>query len=261
MRSLSIVVTGYRGSIGSRLSEILMAETAGTFLGLDIEFGQDITDPKWIRAIFDAQPDVIFHLAAAKSAPAGEIDPYDTAHTNILGTRNVLRAAAQSIRGNRVPAVVTASTCKACDPETAYGASKLVAERMTLQFSNGRVARFHNVVETQGNVFETWSKVPEDEALEVTNCSRHFICLDEAVSLLITAGSPLTDPGRYVFRPDEALPMMTVARRLYPDREKTLVQPRRGDRVTEPYMARCEEAEVLDWRLLRITSPYDKERP
>lgn len=257
---MSIVVTGYRGSIGARLAEVLMSATSGEFLGLDIEFGQDITDPKWIRTIFESGADVIFHLAAAKSAPAGEEDPYDTAHTNILGTRNVLRAASQLITSKRVPAVVTASTCKACDPETAYGASKLIAERMTLGYANGRVARFHNVMETQGNVFETWAGLPEDEPIPVTNCTRHFICLDEAVSLLIAAASPLTEPGRYAFRPDPALPMMTVARRLYPNRSKALVPPRRGDRITEPYMARCEEAEVLDWRLLRITSPYDKER-
>jgi len=90
-------------------------------------------------------PGVIFHLAGAKHAPVGEIDPHDSLWTNTLGTYNVVEAAKKT--GARV---VLASTCKAINPETAYGASKLLAERITLNYENGTVARFHNIVETQG---------------------------------------------------------------------------------------------------------------
>ena len=144
-----ILITGAEGSIGSAVAGIL-GEVAQV-IATDKHSGDPALDVRVesdVAALFrEARPEIVFHLAAAKSAPEGERDPMSALEVNVLGTRNVLAHAPGGCH------VVTASTCKACEPETAYGASKLVAERVTLN-AGGSVARFYNVVESSGNVFE-----------------------------------------------------------------------------------------------------------
>lgn len=241
-----VLITGAAGSIGTALTNQLKWYGIPT-LATDTDTA-DVTAP---TQVFDAvrgwQPDLIFHLAGAKHAPACEEDPHTAAQVNAIGTWNVLAAA----EGRTV---VTASSCKACEPETAYGASKLLAERITLN-AQQRVARFHNVVETQGNVFEIWRQT--DGPLPVTPCSRYFISLREALALLLwTAVLP---PARYSVDPGQPRRMADVAADLYPDREHCLRPPRRGDRLAEPLHASYERALPLDHPagLLEISSPHD----
>src|SRR5918999_928114 len=163
-----------------------------------------------------ADPEVILHLAAAKSAPDGERDPMSALEINVIGTRNVLAHAPSGCR------VVTASTCKSCEPETAYGASKLVAERVTLN-AGGSVSRFYNVVESSGNVFELWAQLGRDDPIPVTPCRRYFISLEEAVSLVLWTA--ILPPARYGFDPGTARELHDVAADLYPGRPTKSVPP------------------------------------
>lgn len=242
------LVTGAAGSVGAALCPVLR-ERGWNVLALDI--GElDVRDSERVRHFVAAfTPDVIVHLAGAKHAPEGELDPAGTATTNITGTANVLAAAAQY--GARV---ITASTCKACDPETAYGATKLVAERMTLN-AGGSVARFYNVPESGGNVFRLWESLPEDAPIPVTDCRRYFITMDAAVTLVIAC---LTLPaGRWTIDPGAPQWMRDVAARLYPGREIIEIPARRGDRRIEPLCAASETLSPYGTDLVRIVSPYD----
>jgi FlaA1/EpsC-like NDP-sugar epimerase len=110
---------------------------------------------------------VIYHLAGAKHAPEGEQHPAMVARVNTIGTDNIVRAACGA-------KVILASTCKAGDPETAYGASKLIAERIVLN-AGGVVVRFFNVRETAGNVFRLWEQIPFPQPIPYTDCWRYFI--------------------------------------------------------------------------------------
>jgi FlaA1/EpsC-like NDP-sugar epimerase len=238
-----ILVTGAKGSIGSALLEHLDA------IPTDLD-SLDVRDEDAVRAMLSSEnPEVILHLAAAKSAPDAERDPMSALEINVLGTRNVLAHAPTGCH------VVTASTCKSCEPETAYGASKLVAERVTLN-AGGSVARFYNVVESSGNVFELWAQMAPDEPLPVTPCRRYFISLAEAVSLVLwTAVLP---PARYGFDPGSAREMRDVGADLYPGRTLRSVPPRRGDRLIEPLAARHEQVEQdAHPSLLRIVGAHD----
>jgi FlaA1/EpsC-like NDP-sugar epimerase len=244
-----VLITGDRGSIGRAVRDVLLV--AGVeFAGADVATC-DVRSHGLVRhAVRQVRPDVVLHLAASKSAPGGESDPWQVAETNIIGTRNVLEAAATV--GARV---VTASTCKACDPETAYGASKLIAERMTLN-AGGSVARFRNVMETSGNVFELWRELPEEAPIPVTPCSRHFVSLAEAVALTLWAA--VLPPGRYSLDLGSSRRMSEVARALYPERDLVGIPPRRGDRLVEPFMGAGEHiAGRPGVGLVRIASSYD----
>jgi FlaA1/EpsC-like NDP-sugar epimerase len=240
-----VLVTGAKGSIGSALLGHIQATAT------DVDT-LDVRDEAAVAAALSSErPDIIFHMAAAKSAPDGERDPMSALEINVIGTRNVLAHAPEGCR------VVTASTCKACEPETAYGASKLVAERVTLN-AGGSVSRFYNVVESSGNVFEIWEQRSESEPLLVTPCRRYFISLAEAVSLVLwTAVLP---PARYGFDPGRSREMRDVAADLYPGRSVQSVPPRRGDRIAEPLAARHEHVEQdAVPGLLRIVGAHDLE--
>lgn len=248
---MRIAVTGAAGSVGTALLPRLKdhdvfasdVDTAGVKGVTTL----DVTDgPKVKVAFAEFRPEVIYHLAADKHAPDGELDPGETARINIGGTENVLATAGDA-------KVIVASTCKAADPETAYGASKLIAERMVLNQS-GVVIRFYNVRETQGNVFRLWETLPRDEPVPFTDCRRYFITINEAVDLAVLALELPT--GRYTVPVKDPVRMEVEAQRLYPGRSRTLIPRRRGDRETEPMCARSET--VYGYAgLWRIVSPHD----
>lgn len=246
-----ILVTGARGSIGEALMRALArADVYAVASDLTTCDVRDLAQVEHV--VWTVRPTVVFHLAAAKHAPEGEADPWAVTETNVTGTWNVLRAlegAASSAR------VVTASTCKACDPETAYGASKLIAERMTLN-AGGSVARFYNVRESSGNVFRIWEQLPPDEPLPVTPCSRYFVSIADAVALLLWAA--ILEPGRYCLVPGESEPMLLVAARTYPGRAVSSIPPRRGDRIVEPLLGSREKAIPTHVAgVVRVESPHD----
>lgn len=246
---MKILVTGSKGSIGTALCARL-EDDGHQLYGFDLPF-DDVRSKMMVgQAVREFRPELIFHLAASKSAPDGEIDPYGIAETNVVGTMNVLDAA----RVNDGVRVIFASTCKAADPETAYGASKLLCERMVLAQA-GTVCRFFNVREASGNVFRLWESLPADEPIPVTSCRRFFMSLNRAVELLVAAmGLPA---GRYTVEPGVPRLMRDVANDLYPDRELSLIPPRRGDRNAEPLKAASEHAVEICDGLLRIESEHE----
>lgn len=246
---MRILVTGAAGSLGSALVPRL-EEMGETVYEYDVA-QMDVRDAKKVRFQCDSiRPDVIFHLAAEKHAPEGETDPRGFVDTNVDGTAHILDEAARW--GSRV---ILASSCKACDPETVYGASKLIAERMVLN-AGGSVARFFNIPESSGNVFELWRSLPDDAPLPVTPCTRYFISLERAIDLLVAA---LELPaGRYCVDPGQGRRMRDVAHAMYPGRLQVFMEPRRGDRLIEPLCAVHERWEPMDDdRIVRVTSAYD----
>ena len=243
-----VLVTGADGSIGSAIT-MLLNDSGVSTIGTDVS-DCDVTNRGTLADVMErVKPTLVFHLAGAKHAPDGEIDPLDAATINITGTANVVRSTSAR--------VVTASTCKSCDPETAYGATKLVAERITLN-AGGSVARFYNVPESSGNVFEIWKALPENDPIAVTICDRYFVSLNEALALLLWAA--VLSPGRYAIAPGPPRDMISVASALYPDRVQVRMPRRRGDRMDEPLHAASETLHpTIVPNIVRIESPHDPE--
>lgn len=244
-----VLVTGAAGSIGASLTGLL---EDCEVLATDIDELDVIDTTEVVYACDRFRPEIVFHLAGAKHAPAGEEDPWSATLVNTLGAKNILDEAAR----DSCERVVVASTCKACNPETAYGASKLLAERMTLNAGHS-VARLYNVVETQGNVFAIWRQIPAEQSIPWTECERYFITLAEAVGLILW--SAILPAARYIVDPIAPREMGDVAAAAHPGRDLELVAPRRGDRYKEPLrgshetMAPTVEHEAI-WR---VVSPHD----
>ena len=249
-----ILLTGAEGSLGTRLVERLSKENV-KFLATDILGEHEYLDNTDFKNVFSVvnkyRPTIIVNIAGAKHAPLGEKETWKTLSVNTLGTKNLIDCAPPNCK------VILLSTCKANNAEVVYVASKLIAERMTLN-AGGSIVRCFNVVETSGNVFEIWNDVPEDIPIKVVEaCSMYFISLDEAVGLIIyTMNAP---QGRYIVNSTELRKMGDVAKDLYPDRKKIVINPRLGDRIDEKFMSTSETIESyhLDSSVVKIKSIHD----
>jgi nucleoside-diphosphate-sugar epimerase len=159
-----ILVTGGTGCIGS----VLMAELAraaparlvSVSRGVSQEWPRlpgaeyvhaDIRDHDRLAAVFHRERcDIVFHVAGQRDPGLAEHEVHRTVTTNVLGTRNVISAAA----GSGVSRVVAASTGKAVRPYSAeiYTASKRAAEWLLCQagargLATCSVARFTHVID------------------------------------------------------------------------------------------------------------------
>lgn len=103
--------------------------------------------------------DVLIHAAALKRVEVGEYCPSEMVDTNIGGTRNALAAATRA----RVKVLALISSDKAVQPHNAYGATKMVAEKIVLSWPTENrhspsvaVARYGNVAGSTGSVIPVW---------------------------------------------------------------------------------------------------------
>jgi FlaA1/EpsC-like NDP-sugar epimerase len=210
-----VLVTGAGGSIGSELCRQLVLYGPSELLKLDrdesglhavelsitgralLDSGdlvvRDIRDREGLFEVFAAhRPQVVFHAAALKHLPLLQQFPGEAVRTNVIGTRNVLDAAASV----GVEAFVNISTDKAADPISVLGYSKRIAERMTSYLAldhPGRwvSVRFGNVLGSRGSVLTTFrTQVEAGGPITVTDAgaTRFFMTIKEAVELVIQAG-------------------------------------------------------------------------
>ncbi len=255
LKTKKILITGANGSIGTRLIEIF-EEIGIEYLATDVEGNLEYLDITNFRdcvsLVRKYNPDFIVNIAGLKFATKSEHQTWKTVEVNIEGTKNLIDACTDQTK------VILTSTCKSCNPEIVYGATKLIAERMVLN-SGGSIARFFNVVQSQGNVFEIWGGLQDTEQIKVVaECNRHFISVDESCGLIMFA--MVNGSGRYIVNTPELRNMGDVADALYPNRKKEIIERRRGDRKNEIFLATSErETEtVLDDTVLKIIGDHDK---
>jgi len=143
LRHLGASVTGYAlppSTAPSLFADARIASAAASVEG-------DIRDRAALdRAWNDADPEIVFHLAARSLVRESYHDPLSTLETNVIGTANVLEAA--RTRGSRIALViVTSDKCYAnqesdrpyreTDPlggHDVYSASKAAAELVAASY-------------------------------------------------------------------------------------------------------------------------------
>jgi FlaA1/EpsC-like NDP-sugar epimerase len=250
-----ILITGANGSIGTHLIEIF-EEVGIDYLATDVEGNMEYLDITNFRdcvsIIRKYNPDFIVNIAGLKYATKSEHQTWKTVQVNIEGTKNLLDACAGNTK------VILTSTCKSCNPEIVYGATKLIAERMVLN-SGGSIARYFNVVQSQGNVFEIWDNLPVEQPIKVVDeCNRYFISVDEACSLAMFA--MVNGSGRYIVNTPELRNMGEIANSLYSEREKNVISRRRGDRKNEIFLATSENetVDLLNNSVIKIIGDHDR---
>lgn len=207
-----ILVTGGTGSIGSEIVKKLIKlnpkivrvldnnETALFELEQELNskkirtFIGDIRDKERLKRAFE-NVDIVFHAGALKHVSLCEFNPFDAVKTNVLGTQNVLNAALDM----NVKKVIMISTDKAVSPSNVMGATKLLAERLTLS-ANYYVGdrdtvfscvRFGNVLDSRGSVVPIFKRQIENGGpVTITDpeMTRFVMSIPEAVDLILQAG-------------------------------------------------------------------------
>lgn len=212
----SVLVTGASGSIGSELCRqiarygphrlVLLDRDESALHALELSlYGHgllesdstvlaDIRDREQLRKVFEeTRPEVVFHAAALKHLPLLERHPAEAWKSNVIGTLNVLEAAA----GVGVKTFVNISTDKAADPSSVLGYTKRVAERLTAYYANrcsGRFisVRFGNVLGSRGSVIHAFTdQIRRGHPLTVTHpdVERYFMLIPEACQLVLQAAA------------------------------------------------------------------------
>ena len=233
-----ILVTGSSGSIGTQIIKKLKKHTKH-ITRADLNF--DVTKKKNISKLKKINFDFAFHLAADKRADYAEVNPSTVTLLNIISTTNIAKL--------NIKKIILGSTCKAANPITSYGASKLICERIVLN-KGGNIARFVNVFDTSSSVTKIWGRINKRNSIPVTPCKRFFITLNEAVDLLLfTASMP---KGRYSYRNLKKIHMKKVAKKIYPKRKLVNMKLRFGDRPVETLIGKSEKAININKNFIQI---------
>ena len=198
----SLLVTGATGSIGGAIVKDALArgfERVCIFSRDEYKqaimrerltdsrlrwFIGDVRDRERLRRALEGV-DCVIHAAALKRVEAGEFNPGEFVKTNVLGTLNLIEAAHDA----NVKRVVGLSTDKALNPQNAYGASKLLMEKVLLAANNAQgehgprfaVTRFGNVAGSRGSVIEAWRS---GGVLTDPECTRYWLTEAQAMSIV-----------------------------------------------------------------------------
>jgi FlaA1/EpsC-like NDP-sugar epimerase len=142
------------------------------------------------RIVRRFRPHVVFHAAAYKHVTMAERAACATARVNVLGTWATLKAT-RAIGAQ----FVLISSDKAAAPRSVMGATKRLAELITLSQDSTRVARsivvrFGNILASSGSFVETMrERIREGRPLLVTDpdATRFFMTVTEAAALVMKA--------------------------------------------------------------------------
>ena len=206
----TILVTGGVGSIGSEIVRSILKYNPGVIRVLDNNetglfelkyelptekirtFVGDTKDKERLRRAIE-NVDIVFHAAALKHVPLCEYNPFEAVKTNVIGTQNLIDVAMDE----EVENFITISTDKAVNPVNVMGATKLLAERLTVSsnyykgereiaFSS---VRFGNVLYSRGSVLPLFEEQIKKGFITLTDSrmTRFIMNTSQAVELILKA--------------------------------------------------------------------------
>jgi FlaA1/EpsC-like NDP-sugar epimerase len=248
----TVLVTGAGGSIGSELCRqilalaprrlILLERCEYALYCVEQELGQRLileshgeTRTELVPLLGSAgsrnlldrlfakwQVDTVYHAAAHKHVPIVELNVAEGVYNNTLATWRTAEAAADG----GVETFVLISTDKAVRPTNVMGASKRMAE-MVLQALMQRqravscthfsMVRFGNVLGSSGSVVPLFrEQIRQGGPVTVTHpdINRFFMTVEEAVQLVIQAGSIAEGGEVHVLDMGEPVRILDLARRM-----------------------------------------------
>jgi FlaA1/EpsC-like NDP-sugar epimerase len=179
----------------------------------------DATDEGRVDGVLrEHRPHVIFHAAAHKHVPLMELNPCEAVKNNIKGTRIVSQGAVR----HEVERFLLISSYKAVNPSSVMGATKRVAELLTVALAERGptclvVVRFGNVIGSNGSVIPLFlEQIRRGGPLTVTHpeMRRYFMLIGEAVQLVLQAAALGENGARYVLDMGDEISVLDMARHL-----------------------------------------------
>lgn len=198
--------------------------------------------------------DYIFHAAALKQVPSCEFFPMQAVKTNVEGTQNVIRAAAE----NRVKKVICLSTDKAAYPINAMGISKAMMEKVAIAEARNLkdtvvcLTRYGNVMASRGSVIPLFiNQIKSGLPLTITdpNMTRFLMSLHDAVDLVLFAFEN-GNPGDLFVNKAPAATISDLAQAVKElanaDNEIKIIGTRHGEKLYETLCTREEMVKAED---------------
>jgi len=263
-----VLVTGAGGSIGRELCRqiarrnpaelVLLGHGENSIFEILLELRHDypslllppviadVRNPERLDCVFEAhQPQVVFHAAAHKHVPLMEANVVEAITNNVIGTRNVVKAALD----HSVERFVLISTDKAVRPSSIYGATKRLAEMIVLNAARElqcafTVVRFGNVLGSRGSILPIFrQQIANGGPITITHPDmfRFFMTIPEAVYLVLQAASMENGGETFVLNMGEPVRILDLAEDLirlsglepYRDIEISYTGIRPGEKLTE----------------------------
>lgn len=208
IKEANIFVTGGAGTLGRAIarrrheegwkghltvystSPLKHAELRSDYPGIHFVQG-DIRNLETLRLAMTGH-DVVIHAAAVKYIPDSEWASVDTIDVNVYGSQMVCQAANET----GVIHCLGISTDKACHPANAYGASKMLMEKIFQEYARAKtdtqyhLVRYGNVLESVGSVIEAWKNAQAaGKPIRITEpeMTRFWLSPSQAVDYVIDA--------------------------------------------------------------------------
>ena len=209
LKDKTLLITGGTGSFGNAVLNRFLKEDAKEIRIFsrdekkqddmrrayrDVKLRFYVGDVRDYSSIMDAMQDVdyVFSAAALKQVPSCEFFPMEAVRTNVEGTYNTLKAAAQC----GVKNVICLSTDKAVYPINAMGISKAMMEKVMIAESKNCDTtimcgtRYGNVMCSRGSVIPLFiEQIKSNQPLTITDptMTRFLMSLEDSVDLVLYA--------------------------------------------------------------------------
>ena len=289
-RDKRILITGGTGSIGSGLVRKLLeynpkvirifSNDENAQFDLEQKLKEydnlrflvgDVRDKERLkRATEDIE--IVFHAAALKHVPSCEYNPFEAIKTNVIGTQNLLEVAIDE----NVEKVITISTDKAVSPVNVLGATKLLAERLTIAANYYKgfkrtvfsCVRFGNVLGSRGSVVQLFEKQIRNGGpvtLTDPDMIRFVMSMDRAIELVLKAAEMAKGEEIFIFKMP-ALHIKNLAdvmiQKLAPkygyepkDIEVRIIGKRKGEKLYEELMTEDEAMNAYETEDMLVVLP------
>ncbi|HHJ99062.1 MAG TPA: polysaccharide biosynthesis protein, partial [Actinobacteria bacterium] len=234
-----VAVTGAAGSIGSELCRQIMKMRPAKLVLIEMDESRlyelylelqetapgvavmricDVRDDRRLRTVFgEERPQVVLHAAAYKHVPLMEDEPDEAIRANVGGTMNVLHVC--ELFG--VERFVLISTDKAVQPRNVMGATKAVAELLTVAAARSGMkavaVRFGNVLGSRGSVIPIFEEqLKRGGPVRVTHpeVTRYFMTIPEAARLVLQAQAMCEGGDIFVLDMGEPVRIVDLAQRM-----------------------------------------------
>lgn len=267
------LITGGAGSLGREIVDILINQghKVRAFDNNEAGLAELVTQypPALFTAVYGDIRDydriyyamegaeVVIHAAAMKNLDITESNAPEMILTNVNGSANVARAAAEL----GVGCCILISSDKAAEPRNAYGASKLLGEQLWLKCyaKQGRKTRFvvfrsGNFKQSAGNVMEVWDRqVKRGESPTITDpdMERYFIDTRKAAQLVISA-SMWARNGDIVIPKMRLHKILDLLEEQHPGTSFRLIGRKPGEKTVERLMTDDERIKWEDQEVIVV---------
>jgi len=176
--------------------------------------------------------DVVIHAAAMKHVPICEYNKKETYKTNVIGTKNLIKACL----ANKVKKFLLISTDKSVYPTSYMGYTKKLAEKLVLSQNRKSinkckfsVIRFGNVIGSRGSVLLKFiNQIKNKQEITVTHkeMTRFFISIESAVKTVLESILMMRGGEVFIIKNLKAFKIIDLAyalKKIYNSRSKVIV--------------------------------------